>query len=345
MKSLSTMTTAIAIQSAPPQNSSLAHDSGRLHYLDGWRGLAISLVLCAHFLPGPLGINSGRLGVDVFFSLSGFLMSNILFVKRTPLLVFYKRRISRVLPVFFLYVGVIFSIGWLTAASTTWVEFLATAAFLRTYIPASPGIWGAELPLGHLWSLNTEEHCYVFLSVIASITFLRTREFWVLMAAGMLAIVIHVIYIKIPAIAPPSGDLGTEVVASHLLISAGYFLVRDHFRPFVKPWMPIVTLLLGGFTYSAYAPWWSAMLLSPFLLAFTVNHLRDASEAFKRALAFQPLRMLGVWSYSIYIWQQPFYRFSEWFVPGGAFIGAMAAALGSYYFFEQPLRTWMNRNW
>jgi len=313
--------------------------------LDGWRGLAIGLVLCSHFLPLPHTINTGRFGVDVFFCLSGFLMSNILFVKRTPLRTFYKRRISRILPVFFLFVIVTFTIAWLIGAPATWGEFLATITFLRTYIPSSPGIWHSALPISHIWSLNAEEHCYVFLSLIASLAFLRKREGWVLIGAGVLAMVIHMIYIKFPAIAPSSGDLGTEVVASHLLISAGYFLVRDRFRRFVRPWMPVVTLPLAACTYLGHTLWWAPMLLSPFLLAFTVNHLADSPAAFTGALAFRPLRLLGIWSYSIYIWQQPFYQFSHRFFPGGAFIGAMTTALLSFYLFENPLRAWMNRNW
>jgi len=48
-------------------------ESSRMRYLDGWRGLAILLVLEGHFL-SILPLNTGRLGVDVFFCLSGFLM-------------------------------------------------------------------------------------------------------------------------------------------------------------------------------------------------------------------------------------------------------------------------------
>ena len=75
-------------------------ESSRMRYLDGWRGLAILLVLEGHFL-SILPLNTGRLGVDVFFCLSGFLMSGLLFIKQQPLSIFYKRRISRVFPVFY----------------------------------------------------------------------------------------------------------------------------------------------------------------------------------------------------------------------------------------------------
>jgi peptidoglycan/LPS O-acetylase OafA/YrhL len=178
------MTTAVATHASTPAPRTTAGE--RLDYLDGWRGLAISLVLAQHFLPATHVIDSGRFGVDVFFCLSGFLMSNILFVKRTPLPLFYKRRISRILPVFLLFVSVSFGVYWAVTGSISWIELASTAAFLRTYIPTTPTIWLAKIPLGHLWSLNAEEHCYVFLSLIASIAFLRRREGWILAAAGVL---------------------------------------------------------------------------------------------------------------------------------------------------------------
>lgn len=80
------------------KNQSIISTNRNLHF-DGWRGMAIVMVLISHFLTIP-GFYSGKFGVASFFVLSGALMSNILFVKKTPLAQFYKRRISRILPVF-----------------------------------------------------------------------------------------------------------------------------------------------------------------------------------------------------------------------------------------------------
>jgi peptidoglycan/LPS O-acetylase OafA/YrhL len=259
--------------------------------------------------------------------------------------VFYKRRVSRIFPVFLLFVVATYGAAWYVRGTMSWAELLSTAAFLRTYLPASPGIWQADLPIGHLWSLNAEEHSYVFLSIVASLAFLRGREGWLLAGAGVLAIVLHVAYIKIPGLMPRSGDMGTEVVASHLLLSAGYCLIRERFRRFVWPWMPVAALVSAGICYTSLAPWWSAMLLSPFLLAFSINHLADTPDVFRRVLALQWLRLLGVWSYSLYIWQQPFFKFQAVLVPGGALAGALMVGVASFYCFENPLRSWLNKNW
>jgi peptidoglycan/LPS O-acetylase OafA/YrhL len=318
----------------------------RVGYLDGWRGLAIALVLHEHFLGQPNWLQSGRFGVDVFFCLSGFLMSNILFVKCVPLRTFYRRRVSRVFPVFLLFVVASFGTAWLLDVSFSWAEFVATAFFLRTYLPATPDIWHSGLPIGHLWSLNAEEHCYLFLGLLALMPVPRYWRGLGLISTGTLCMVIHLAYIEFPALAPRSGAmLGTEVVASHLLISAGYFLLRQELVPRVKPWMPLAAFAAAALCYTAFSPWWSAILCSPFLLAFALNHLGETPVIVRTALAHPLLRLLGIWSFSIYVWQQPFYHFRAMFFPGGALLAALAVSLASFYFFENPLRAWLNRNW
>ena len=317
----------------------------RVDYLDGWRGLAIVLVLLDHFVPSR-GFESGVLGVDLFFCLSGALMSRILFVKRTPLTTFYKRRISRILPVFLLFVLVIHAVAIVVGWAFTPGEFLATLTFFRTYVPASPGLWDSALPIGHLWSLNVEEHSYVLLSLLTLVAFIRGREAWVLIGLGATAIAIFLAYARFPAFAPETFEIHTETAASCLLISAGYCLVRHRTARFVQPWMPIAATLLAMATYwHARMPWWAPEVVAPFLLAFAVNHLGEAAAWFRRLLATAPMRLMGLWSYSIYLWQQPFYIYKAQIAPVLAFVLLMLVSLASFYLFENPVRSWLNRHW
>ena len=98
------MTETVAIRRGP-SSPALEHvqQRSRLAYLDGWRGLSITLVLIGHFFPVP-GINLGVLGVEFFFVLSGRLMAEILFIERYPLKKFFKRRFSRIYPALLVYV-------------------------------------------------------------------------------------------------------------------------------------------------------------------------------------------------------------------------------------------------
>ncbi|MCD0423664.1 acyltransferase [Rubrivivax sp. JA1024] len=312
-------------------------------YLDGWRGLSILGVLQGHFLWLP-GLDGGSFGVSMFFVLSGLLMANILFVKRQPLPVFYRRRASRILPAFVLFVAVVFAASWTWGQRFTAAEFWSTLFFLRTYYPAS-GIWGTGMPIGHLWSLNVEEHCYLLMSLLALVPLLRGREGLWLLAIGFGCIATGFVYVRIGAAAPRWGALGTEVAGAALFVSAGYRLSCDGLRRHVPPWLPVVTLLTA-FVLAQRGPWWSQALL-PLLLAFSVNHLGESGAWFQRLLSARLLRRLGLWSFSLYLWQQPFFQLKST-LPGGALAGLGAAccvALLSFYLVEKPARDWLNRRW
>ena len=63
-----------------------------------------------------------------------------------------------------------------------------------------------------------------------------------------------------------------------------------------------------------------------------------------------PLRLLGIWSYSIYLWQQPFLTHNYFAYFGDdrnviSFIAAIATGVASFYLFENPIRTWLNKVW
>jgi peptidoglycan/LPS O-acetylase OafA/YrhL len=306
--------------------------------------MAISLVLINHFAPSFTWLDTGTAGVDVFFCLSGFLMSNILFVRRMPLVKFYKRRVSRILPVFLLFVLCAFALAKLRSIPFSKTELLATLVFLRTYIPAVPGIWDTNVPIQHIWSLNVEEHCYVFLGLLTLLPLVR-REVWALTTAALGSILVFIVYVKIPRIAPHSSFLGTEVQASYLLFSAAYHLARQHFVALVRPWMPLAALAIGFGCYTQLSPWWSEPLVAPVLFAFSINHLSESPGFFRTILSARPLRMLGIWSYSLYLWQQPFFKFQHGLPVGLPLVLAFLVGIVSFYFFERPIRTWLNRHW
>ncbi len=328
--------------------SAAAHGPSELQhidYLDGWRGLAILLVLQAHFFVLP-GIKSGRLGVDVFFVLSGFLMSRILFVKRVPLKIFYKRRISRILPAFLLYVAVVYGAAYFLGR-TERHNAIWTITFLRTYVPTDYDFSHADIPILQLWSLNVEEHCYVFLSILTLIIPLEGRVGPFLLLAGTVSIAIHFAYRAFPDLAPMSCEVRTEAAAGHLLVSAGYFLVHCRAVPFVRPWMPLAAGAAAAACHVNLAPWWLSVILSPFLLAFAVNHLAETPQWFRSSLACPPLRLAGIWSYSIYLWHGPFAS-HDYFGRGGNVVSCsagIAAGVASFYLFENPIRTWLNKVW
>jgi peptidoglycan/LPS O-acetylase OafA/YrhL len=316
----------------------------RLDYLDGWRGMAISALLLGHFANVP-GINLGRLGVDLFFVLSGLLMARLLFIQQTPIKTFYKRRISRIFPAFFLFLGCIFGVGYLFGITTTRGEYLATLTFLRTYFPADLSIWSSKLPIGHIWSLNIEEHTYIFLSIIA---FLFRRTTWLALTALASAVcATFYCFIAYARMAHPPHDfaLRTECGASLILLSCVIHLFLKHYGIRLSAWIAPALLVLAPMVYTNFAPWYASTLFAPFLLAISVNGLEYAPQGWRRFFSQPLLRWLGVTSYSIYLWQQPFYVWHEVFplylgLPAGILLSS-----ASFYGFENPLRRWLNRVW
>ncbi len=135
----------------------------RVPEFDGIRGLAILLVLVVHLtptsdLPGPLvsAVNFGWSGVDVFFVLSGFLITSILLkTKSSPvyLRVFYTNRILRIFPLYY-----VFLIGFSLFASINATQFLCYSFYAGNFLSA----FGKSVPnLNHFWSLAIEEQFYM----------------------------------------------------------------------------------------------------------------------------------------------------------------------------------------
>lgn len=279
-------------------------------------------------------------------------MSNILFIKRTPLSVFYKRRFSRILPAFLVYTLIIYMVGFTLNQSLPELNnIFYTLSFLRTYFPEDVHMWKTGLPIGHIWSLNVEEHCYILLSLITLVAILRKREYLLILCLGIGCLLLHFLYIYKPTYASANYELRTEIKASHLLISAGYFLLIKNFQFKVPGWLPLLSLAAGTYCYTPYAHEYAKWALSPFFLAFAANHLAETPKLFKRALSLAPLRLLGILSFSIYLWQQPFFFYFKKLdlptmltAPMGISLSIIMGCI-SFYLVENPIRRYLNNRW
>ena len=171
--------------------------SGRhVQSLDGLRAVAITGVLLVH--AGAPGFNLGWMGVDLFFVLSGFLITNLLVGEytrtgRISFAKFWARRFLRLMPAYWLYAGImtlamlVFHWGW-TASHGGWTpEFFALSiwCYFENYAPLG-GIWEHQDLTMILWSLSVEEQFYFLWPVICGLLF-RTgwtpRFAWGLAAA------------------------------------------------------------------------------------------------------------------------------------------------------------------
>jgi peptidoglycan/LPS O-acetylase OafA/YrhL len=330
--------------------------SQNVPYLDGWRGLAISLVLLCHFESPHFGW-AGTFGVMLFFVLSGLLMGQLLFVKETKLDDFFARRISRVLPTFWFYasVMVLYSIYVQpTRYYVGWREGVSTFFFLSTYLPSHLDIWSENWPNGHFWSLNVEEHSYIYLAVgAAACRCFRNRLAApiFLFSSVSVALFLTVFYQYHPPDGASPWYLRSEVASLALLSAAALRVGRDRFQFFcasrVPALLPVLSFLAALLACILYSYRGFDRTFAPILLAFTVVYLDRVPKIFKTALTAVGLRRLGLAAFSLYLWQQPFYLATLHFglSKGVGLVMAVCAGASSFYLLEDPVRRLLNSAW
>lgn len=142
---------------------------GRIPSLDGVRAIAILLVLYAHAsvpfhtqrIVSAIKARSGFLGVQLFFVLSGFLITTLLLRERARTghvsrSGFYMRRALRILPVYLLYLAVVAILPWSESTRLNGFDWFTAFTYTVNFHPAP-----IPLAISHVWSLSVEEHFYV----------------------------------------------------------------------------------------------------------------------------------------------------------------------------------------
>ncbi len=318
-----------------------------LAYLDGWRGIAILLVLMCHFALGGEG-PLGTMGVALFFVLSGRLMGDLLFVRRVPLLQFFARRVSRILPVFWLYIIVLYSavnLLNLVEGGIPLREPIYGALFLRTYFPSDVELFAAHWGIGHFWSLNVEEHSYLFLAA-AALLIRRIvgdrNQVWLLLLCTIAVLCTAVYYQFFAPPGLPRWRLRSEVASLGLVASATLVVARHKWPgkcPSILPVSSFIAALACIFYITNLAD-----TFAPILFALTCAYADCLPATIRNALSSRALRWLGKCSFSLYIWQQPFFSFSTHSKSSPTVLLMMAIAIGtaSFYLIENPARRWLN---
>lgn len=331
--------------------------SSNIPYLDGWRGVAILLVLLGYFGPGRFWY-TGRLGVALFFVLSGLFMGRLLFIRKVPLGTFFVRRFSRILPAMAVYVATM----WFYASYIQPVPFRATLnevliilSFSSTYLLS---VWELKWPVGQLWSLNVEEHSYVYLAVGALViakTCGRLSAKAFLGGSTLLVLIATALYMgEIWSVEGSPWRIRTEVASLGLIASAAacVWLARSDQRAGSAPgaaWLPMTAIIVAVLSFVPFNThsWNFSIIAAPLLAAYAVNRADDFPLLVKRLLSLPVLRWFGTCSFSIYLWQGPFYSVTKDFGAPKAIcllLGIFAGAL-SYYVIENPARKHLNGLW
>ena len=329
--------------------------------LDGLRAVSVVAVVLSHaqspllLFPFNSYIRNGRQGVAVFFVLSGFLITHLLIKERDrrgsiDLKLFYVRRSFRIFPPFYAFLAVIGLLAEFHQVAVTKMHLLIAATYTWNYAHGASA-WS----LGHLWSLAIEEQFYLLWP--ACMAFFDKK------AATRIAIAILVLSPVVRAVtffAAPS-------LRSHILIylhtqadplMAGCLLALaldgelfKIFFAFAKnSWVCLLAILtLAADTHFGRSPLYtlifSGSVRSIAISIIVIYSVFRYSSPWGRILNWYPVRHLGMISYSLYLWQQPF---------TGAATGSLAlcflkiliVAEFSYWCIERPsftARSWFTK--
>jgi len=339
--------------------------SGRIPSLDGLRALSISMVVIGHCSGtiGDLGdrtrmflsfVGAGRLGVSIFFVISGFLITTLLVREQLAtgtisLRDFYTRRALRIFPAFYAY--------WLLALVLTLIgyiqlsraELISAAVYVWNYVPRQVDTWF----LGHTWSLSLEEQFYLVWPLVLKLFGIR-RGTWAALTAVVVAPIIRVSwYFLFPATRLLIGMM-LPTRADSLMIGALLALIcinGDRLR-ILKQWVAswlipvaslcfliIDTMLTVHFKGAYTLP--VGYSLQNFMIVLLIAHFVFYERTVLGRTLNHPLIVhIGLISYSLYLWQQLFLTTNNKTFTGAFpwnILCAFLAAELSYYLLEKPL--------
>lgn len=262
----------------------------RFFVLDGWRAISILSVLASHMLPlGPsalrLNEQAGQLGMALFFTLSGFLITQQLHAKR-HIASFFARRLFRIVPLAWAYTLVA-----AVVVGATFAQGAPYALFLSNYV-TDAGIAVA----GHFWSLCVEVHFYLGIGLFMAVT--RFRGFRALPVIW-LAVVLFRLSTQ------PQGSIETHVRVDEIL--AGACLALVHLGVYgerprqlllrVPPVVLVIVLLIACHPDTGHF----GALRSAAAASLVGNTLFASASGRYRWLGHRALRYVAETSYALYV--------------------------------------------
>lgn len=345
----------------------------RIQSIDGVRAISILMVTFGHALfTLPQAISSNKiilllcnaaLGVQIFFVISGYLITKLLLIEReqtgrTSLKDFYIRRILRIFPVFFLYLGVVVALKYTLIPSiyTDYSLVIFAALYLWNYrhffIQESPADNGSFY-MGHTWSLSMEEQFYL----LWPLTFLKNKKETLIKIAIAILLLMPFIRIATYFLMPSSrfqmttmlhtgGDTIIMGCLGALLEKTPFFGQR--IVPLISRRLVILTAFIFVFFLSPIAGLYLKGIykltvgqtmdnLAIMILLFWCIYIPSKISLVLNSKIFV---QIGILSYSLYIWQPIFLtdRAGAWInrFPQNILL-VFAVALISYYLIEKPI--------
>lgn len=327
--------------------------------IDGLRAIAVLSVVVFHAFPEA--IPGGFIGVDVFFVISGFLISSIIFThleeNRFSIADFYSRRIHRILPALVTVMVASLIFGWLELMADEYQQLgkhvAAGASFISNFIFWSESGYfdtAAELkPMLHLWSLSIEEQFYILWPLLLAISWRLKGN--LLRITGYIAAISFLANLHMSnlfenlAFYSPLGRFWELMIGGILAhVTLHHPAVTHRFKN-TRSALGLIFLVAGLILINKsrmFPGWW---VLLPTVGAFLLISAGPTAWINEKVLSTRLLVWFGLISYPLYLWHWPLLAFAR--ITEGDISTATRAALVAasillawltYRFIEKPLR-------
>lgn len=353
------------------EESDTENSKGRRPDIQGLRAVAVLMVVAYH---AGFSVPGGFVGVDVFFVISGFVITAMLqrefsSTGTISFSAFYLRRFKRLTPALSLAIFATLAVALLVVSPLGAQTTLAKTAFAAMSLSANiaiPRMSGGYFDtasehnaLLHTWSLSVEEQFYLFFPVLLFLAWRGTRT-------HRRASIIFLGLVLISGLSMACAILGARGVvfrfSTYILgfyssvsrtweFSTGAFLALYFARPPPRAWQrtALDVIGVGALVVSLWAidstrPFPGAWTLLPVGGTLTLLANGSGEGVVAKFLSTRALTTIGDYSYSIYLWHWPLIVFADLLWPQNTYAKALAAfasllpAIASYRFLEQPLR-------
>jgi peptidoglycan/LPS O-acetylase OafA/YrhL len=345
---------SITREAAPKKPKKKRVPAFRVTGLDGVRAIAVLLVIMYHLSPGA--VIGGYIGVDLFFVVSGFLITTLLLrereaIGRISLSAFWRRRARRLLPALGVLVLVCCTAAYAIGGDVLLdlgAQVLGAATFSSNwlFLAAQADYFGSTVPelFRNLWSLAVEEQFYLLWPLLLVLVLVRIPR-WLRIA--IIALVAVGSAVAMAALWVPESAtrvyFGTDTHAFGLAIGAVLAVVALHWPARPLEWvrwhrtalgiaglLALAGILAIGMTMPEAAPivFQGGLVAVAVLSAVLIAALLVPGSLLGRILESHPLRWIGQRSYGLYLWHWPVFILVVAALPGWARNGASGWAIG-----------------
>ncbi|MER1647635.1 acyltransferase [Enterobacter hormaechei] len=289
--------------------------------IDGLRAIAVILVVVYHAFPTV--IPGGFIGVDIFFVISGFLITSILKAEistgKYSIKEFYRRRIDRLFPALLLVMFSVYIFGWFTLFSDEFMQLgkqlAGGAGFIANIVLYSEtgyfNATSATKPFLHLWSLGIEEQFYLLFPII--LYFSYRKKLNLVLVVGILAAISFALNIFSISENIERTFYLPQYRHWELLLGAILALLL-HGEKGKQPIkllasaltvLSVAVIIITAFTLTSAAPFpgWYALL--PVVASVFLIYGLQSDSLIKPILSSRPFVFVGLISYPLYLWHWP----------------------------------------